>query len=344
MRCYEHRNRKASAVSELPRRTPPVNGPWAAALAWVKADPESQVFPIKERSKNPPLVTLDKAGNNPAKIKRFAQRRPFCNWGLALARSNILAVDVDCKLGKNGQHTFNLLDLEYGFPETKKVWTPTKGFHLYYRGPHRFALGKSGLGEDIDLPNYTLLPGSETAKGLYVPANDLPIVPAPDWIYEMLDARHVGGFLPHTREVTPVVELDQQSNIDWCRDYINDDAPPSIEFQHGDATTLHVAMVLRDHGLSQDTAFELMTDLYNVDDKCIPLWTHEELQAKVRNAFEYGRRAPGSATAEVDFAEPYVGTLPTYVRPPKAMQRRQRGRSQQRKRAAQLTKPFAGAK
>jgi hypothetical protein len=329
-------------ADEVSKTTARVNGPWAAALAWIKVDPQSQIFPIKERCKNPPLVTLDKAGNNPAKIKRFAQRRPFANWGLALARSNILVVDVDTKPGKHGQNTFDVLHMLNTFPDTMKVWTPSKGFHLYYHGEHRFALGKRGLGEDIDCPNYTLLPGSETAAGAYVPANDLPIAPAPDWIYEMLGERHAAE-LPASRNAVAAIELDQPHNIQWCRDYINEDAPPAIEGQNGDMTTLHVAMVLRDRGLSQDTCFGLMDELYNVDDKCIPIWTFEDLQRKVRNAYEYGKNAPGAGTAEADFGVPYIGTIPAYVRPTKAQQRQRRGRGRQNKLAKQAATPFKRA-
>jgi hypothetical protein len=323
-----------------------------AAINWLKANPDTYLFPIAPGKKTPPLISdnLNRASNDPKQIKAWATKWPNCNWGIALKKSNRIVIDVDCKVGKHGQKTFDILGILYELPPTVKVITPSGGFHLYYKGEHVFALGERGFGRDIDSPNYTLIPGCQLADGssYRYAAEDAGFeVPsaadAPSWFYELLGTGKLGE--PPVRQTIAVVDLDQPHNIEWCLDYIHNDAPPAIEGQNGDMTTVHVAMVLRDHGLSEETAFDMMQMNYNIDEKCIPLWSFEELKTKVANAFAYAMNAPGSATAEHDFADDPVpeSELPQYVRPNKATRRVQANRKRQRKLSRQLNQPVRSA-
>jgi hypothetical protein len=86
------------------------------------------------------------------------------------------------------------------------------------------------------------------------------------------------------------------------------DAPQSIAGQGGEQTTLDVATVLKDMGISEPLALELMAELYNVDGRCDPIWSMDEtpaedsLPVKVHNAYTYKRNiAPGASTAEAEF-------------------------------------------
>ncbi len=77
--------------------------------------------------------------------------------------------------------------------------------------------------------------------------------------------------------------------------------PPAIEGQHGDQTTLMVALDGHDRGLSEFTTLELMREHYN--ERCIPGWTGGELEQKVSNAFKYAKRPQGWLNIRRVFAD-----------------------------------------
>jgi len=279
------------------------------ALALLCRNPHWHFFPIAPGTKDRPLVKDNLASgatNNPAVIRSWSVK---CNVGLALAKSEVIAVDVDRKPGKNGEQTFYDLEFRHGdaerdaFPLTFKVLTPSKGWHLYYRGEHKFALGKHGFGEGIDSPNYVLVPGSVLAGGgTYTVIANAALAAAPAWFGEYLkDKERVEA------EQTPVIDLDQPSNIAWAIHYLEYDAPPSIQFKSGEKMLLDIAGVLKDRGISEGTAVELVAEHYNK--RCEPPWSLGEvpiadrLDVKVHNAFAYLRQTqPGANTPQADFS------------------------------------------
>ena len=137
------------------------------ALAYVAAHPTHKIFPIARGVKTPPTIknnlSPDVASNDTEVITAWHDRWPGCNWGLALKASLVIVVDVDCKPGKHGQHTFDMLQLEHGWPKTLQASTPSGGRHYYFNATdvakYVFALGTNGFGRDIDSPNYVLIPG-----------------------------------------------------------------------------------------------------------------------------------------------------------------------------------------
>ena len=54
------------------------------------------------------------------------------------------------------------------------------------------------------------------------------------------------------------VDLDQSANVAWAIDFLKNDAPPAKEGEGGDATTFKVAAALRDYGISESMAVELV--------------------------------------------------------------------------------------
>lgn len=92
---------------------------------------------------------------------------------------------------------------------------------------------------------------------------------------------------------TPEVELDQDGNIQWCIDYLKNDAPPSILGRNGEKAMLDVYGVLKDRGVSYDKAVELIDQYYNVEPKCSPIWNcgdgpeADRHDLKGRNAYTY---------------------------------------------------------
>ena len=286
------------------------------ALNYVKRHPRRVLLPIKPDHKFPPLKPYSQASNDPAMLTRWHQATPGCEWAMMHAQSNCLVMDVDPRHG--GSATLEILEMLYGpLPETEENKTPSGGRHVVFEGPHIFALGKHGFGEGIDSPHYTIIPGCELANGgRYRRTNNLAAVATPSWFYERL-----GQPREHDRAEAvsqePVVEWDQPANIDWSKDYLVHDAPRSVAGEGGEQTTLDVATVLKDMAISEPLALALMTEFYNVDGRCDPIWSMDEtpaedsLSVKVHNAYTYKRNtAPGASTAEAEFANDDLDVKP----------------------------------
>lgn len=270
------------------------------ALDYLAMNPGRYIFPIRAGAKFPPCIkdNLAQASNDPKVVTKWAKKFPGCNWGLSHKKSNVLVVDIDTKPGKEGQATFDMLDIEYGFPETEETVSPTGGKHLIYEGEHVFALGENGFGKDIDSPNYTILAGCVTDKGAYEMVRAGPTAAAPAWFYEVIG--RAKEKLANVGEIA--VELDQPAQVAWAIDFLKNDAEPAIEGKNGDFTTLKTAMRLRDNGISPEKAYELMLEYYNR--RCVPEWTADDLQKKVTNGYNYASQSMvGGKTPEAEFGE-----------------------------------------
>jgi hypothetical protein len=285
------------------------------ALDYLPLHPTRYVFPMKREAKFPPLVqdNLDgNCSNDPEQVKKWHAKWPGCNWGLAHKKSGVLVVDVDTNQakGKVGQDTFDELDILYGFPETEVTTTPSGGKHYIYEGEHIFALGENGLGKDIDSPNYSLLPGCKLKDGSEYVSNGKVAVPTPEWIYDKLKR----GKERLADAGVAVVDLDQPKMVEWAIDYLRNDAEPAIEGKLGDFQTLKVAMSLRDNGISESLAVDLLNEYYN--DRCVPPWDIEGLTAKVRNAYDFASLSKlGGKTAEADFADDDAVEVAASIKP-----------------------------
>lgn len=280
------------------------------------------IFPIKAGAKFPPVVkdNLDRnASKDPIQIRKwvaeFSRNNGGPNWGIALKKSNLFVADVDTKVGKIGQRTYDMLGDFYGWPETYTVRSPSGGFHKYYNGEHVFALGKYGLGADVDCPNYVVAAGCTFTQpdGNIVRYEAIdPTVPrakAPPWIYEVIKSSKKKTRVENAGD--NVVELDQ--SVDWAINFLQYDAEPSIVGKNGDQTTYNTACMLSDYGVSQQKAEELMAEFYNP--RCEPPWEIEGLNKKIDNAYIYRNSQGGSKTAEAEFANvddtETLATLPT---------------------------------
>jgi hypothetical protein len=266
------------------------------------------VFPLPPLMKSPPLFNdyARLASRNPTRIEAWHRANFGCNWGIAPGPSGILVVDEDNKPGKDGAGSLELLEFTYGkLPETLMVSTPSGGRHHYFRGTHVFKLGfRPGL----DSPQYTLAPGCTLADGnRYRIINNVPIADAPAWLIEVIGegaepAAHV--------DQAYVVEPDQPSEIAWYRDWLRNEAPPSIMVSDGGGVLVRIIVPMgKDRGLTRETVKEILSEPggYN-ETKCYPPWELSDDNAnglfkKVDNGFNYCREnAPGSATAQADFA------------------------------------------
>lgn len=129
------------------------------------------------------------------------------------------------------------------------------------------------------------------------------VASAPDWLHDRLDQgrAHSGGVVSE-REI----ELDDPANVDRCIQVLRNRVEArdiAIEGKASDEKTYKLFCVLRDNGVSQETAVELVWDHYIPH--CLPegAYDHEWVASKAENAFEYAQStegvwAPGDMAAE----------------------------------------------
>jgi hypothetical protein len=273
--------------------------PAAVKLAVVAAErhPDWYLFPLPAGAKSPPPTNMLNDGvrppgatNDPAVIAKWGASR---NVGIAPNASGLVFMDVDSKIGKRGQETFDALIAKHGpLPPTLTVRTPSGGLHYWFKETfvvqHRF--GVNAFGPDVDCPQYVLTPGSvviEDGKfiGRYTVIDKSPIAYAPDWFADYLQERVESPGIGDNGE--PAVDLDLPENIQRAIFFLQNDAKPSIQGSGGEKALLDVGGVLKDLGISEREAVELIDEHYNVDGKCVPIWPLGELTTKVHNAFEY---------------------------------------------------------
>ena len=134
-------------------------------------------------------------------------------------------------------------------------------------------------GAVIDGVPYTIVNG----------CRDIPLLP-------LFLSRLVGA--PTERAPTasePLTELDTQENLRRAEVWLRDDAPIAVEGQSGDNTTYKVACQIRDFGISEEKALELLSAW---NDRCEPPWSNDELETKISNAYQFANDRPGNDTPE----------------------------------------------
>lgn len=126
---------------------------------------------------------------------------------------------------------------------------------------------------------------------------------APTWLIDL-----AGRARPKAESnVVPLIQLDQPQAIARATEYLAT-AEPAIEGAGGDTHTYVVAAKLKDFGVSQQTAVDLLLDHWN--ERNSPPWDPAELEQKVEHAYLYGRNAPGAADPMADFTIVETMTTP----------------------------------
>jgi hypothetical protein len=290
------------------------------ALSALRKHPDWYFFKLPKGQKKPPPTNMLNDGvrppgatNDPATVTKWSLWSPAINVGIAPNASRLVFMDVDTKVGKRGAETFAALIAKHGpLPKTLTVRTPSGGLHYWFHETPevQHAFRQNAFGPDVDCPQYVLLPGSHTvfiedkqAEGFYTTVDHSPIADAPLWFAEYLIERESAAATIGDNDA-PAVDLDMPENIKRAIYYLKNDAPPSIQGSNGDKTLLMVCATLKDLGLSETEAATQIEEFYNVDGKCIPVWTAEECAAKSRNAWAYLKETqPGAlgVTPEEDF-------------------------------------------
>jgi hypothetical protein len=280
-----------------------------AAIAAGKAG--HKVFPVIENGKIPAVGGWQhKATTDEAKIRAmWTDKDPVLgdrikNYNIGVSTEGLLVLDVDNKNGKRGSDTLAELDLFHGVPKTFTVKTPTGGLHLYFAPESSVAnsAGRLGLGLDVRGDGgYVVGPGS-TIDGVPYEGDLYPMQPAPRWLEE-----RAGRPSPRASSAKVVELLDTTGAVARATKFL-EDAEPATEGQGGDAYTFKVAASVKDLGVSELTALELMAEVWNP--RCSPPWDFEHLATKVANAYAYGKRPVGEKAPEADFEAAQTDDFP----------------------------------
>lgn len=120
----------------------------------------------------------------------------------------------------------------------------------------------------------------------------------PQWLLDEIE-KHVATRRRHADSHTPIGELDLPDAISRATEYLASRAEPAVEGAGGDFATYRVAARLKDYGISEHVAVDLLLDHWN--EHCAPPWPPEELERKVANAYLYGQNPPGWSSPEAEF-------------------------------------------
>lgn len=260
------------------------------------------VFPIQPGSKYPyaGFAWRKKSTNDPKLVESAGKTARYTdsNWALDVGKSGLFIVDIDKKPEDGIDGFISAKEKGFVFDSAFQVETPSGGRHYYYKGTGKNSASKLAPGVDTrGVGGYVLIPGSINSAGrAYAFKNQGAIPDAPKWIAEILGA-------PSERKPDyeiPLIDLDQEHNIQRAVDYLQNEAPEAFEGHGGNTTTYQTICYIRDMGISEDTCLSLATQYYN--EKCIPPWPSDQLEKLVRNVYKYAKDRPGNATPDVLFS------------------------------------------
>jgi hypothetical protein len=280
---------------------PDISTPLANALQL--AERGFHVFPTN--GKVPRVKFKDAATRDIGQIRAWDAQFLGCNWGVYCGRfgnsESLLAIDVDVKDGKPGNASLAALEAKHGkLPATFTQYTPTGGRHLVYSVPKPIKATKvNSLGEGLDTRadgGYVVAAGGVVETGHYTTNGD-PVVPAPAWLIALCTEK---ANVESAEAPVDLERIDQEAAKRRAAEYLDSQAPRSLKGQGGDATAYKVACRVRDYGVNEATAVELMLDSkWNAESP--PGWSVDKLRVKVHNAYAYASGAAGNAAPEAVF-------------------------------------------
>ncbi len=205
---------------------------------------------------------------------------------------NFAVIDLDLDMAKGKDGKFSLSAYLDGDPfktlgDTFTVETPRGGYHLYFSTEHPVS-NKVGVLEGVDIRGYhgyVLAPGSSIGLKEYTCLSDVPPIKINDAILPLFKKVMM-------REVHDYgIELDNPSALSRARDFLKRRAP-AIEGQGGNYHTYVTVCHLRDLGLSDDTARDMILES-EWNQNCSPPWDAHELTVLINNAYKYAKADAG---------------------------------------------------
>lgn len=287
--------------------------PDAPKLEWALylAELGFHIFPCCERSKLPLIDGYPKRATRDSEQLKKWWTDPVLgfhhDYNVAISTSRfrsdsaLWVIDVDIKGEKRGDHEIVKLEAAgYEFPETFEQITPTGGRHLVYVVDEAVRQSASRIAPGLDTRSnggFILGAGSQTERGRYeIRGHLLTPARAPAW-YTRYGARPADT-RPRPGD-TPSVPVDQGGAVLRAVDYLERHAPLAVEGSAGDHTTYAVACRIKDFGVDQTAAVDILLKHWN--ERCSPPWGADELTTKVENAYIYGSKPVGADAPEVQF-------------------------------------------
>lgn len=277
-------------------------------LQWAQwmAEKGIVVFIVEENGKRPlgGNSWYLRQSTDPQQIAEWFDATPNCNYGVHLGAEYVV-IDLDLKPGINGIEEFEAICRENGVEDflfefnTLVVETPSGGYHLYFKVPFAVA-NKNTFPQGIDVRGavgYVVGAGSRDSRGEWkVLDPSMPIMDCPEFLLTYL--KEPGRKDPNQH--ISLVELDLPENIEQAMLWLRE-AKPAMEGDNGDDHTYEIACKLRDFGLSEGGALEVMHES-GWNSRCDPPWENDELEKKIENSYEYGQNRPGCASESLQLA------------------------------------------
>jgi hypothetical protein len=230
------------------------------------------------------------------------------NYNIAVATlpdDGLVILDYDTKQGQSGGKALAAHDA-LDMPDSFRVSTASGGTHVYLKAPPGVAIPNSvsKLAKNVDVRGnerggYVVAPGSTIHGKPYAITSEEPIEEIPDWLIQKAKANRKQTA---AKQGEVLVTLDLPESLKAARAYLMDYAPEALEGAGGDNTTFQVAARVKDFGLSEDAAFELISEHWN-EEKAIPPWDLDQLRVKVRNAYAHGSLPIGVASPHAEFGD-----------------------------------------
>lgn len=258
------------------------------------------VFPLQAGSKLPACSWKEWATTDPKKIEDHWSKHPFHNIGIHC--KDLLVLDIDSK--NNGQDSLKSLIQTHGpLPKTLRQKTPSGGFHILYRlGDSYVSNSASKIAPGIDIRTtggYIVAAPSRLTNQekpyKWVEA-DSELARVPEWCVNLTRISEIASKL--TNEAVELEGPALDAAIKRAKSLLST-YPPAIQGQGGNAHTFALAAKLRDLGLPQDQALDLLISEWN--DTCVPPWHPEELKFISLNAYRYAKNPLGIDAPEADF-------------------------------------------
>lgn len=265
----------------------PVSDLHAAALRFAEAG--IPVFPCIPGTKVPATDHgFHEASTDPDQINRWWTEEPSLNVAFSPHQAGLGVIDIDGDEGEASWEKWQ--DDNARLPPTYTIRTPRGGRHLYYRGILPATQSKLGVHVDTrGVGSYALIPPSVVGAGKYTledSRSPVPLDPAVHEYLERLKREHVKA---------ASADLDKPENIARARRLLTDYVARghvAVEGQMGDNRTFVTACEVMNLGLNEETAFDLLCELWNP--ACVPPWDEEELEVKVANAARYCQNEAGA--------------------------------------------------
>jgi hypothetical protein len=273
-----------------------------------------RVFPLHEDRKDlsakdqkrpflkdwPALATTDEDT-----IRKWWSEKNY-NYGVAmLPDDNLIVLDYDMKEGQQGAKALEAHDaLE--MCESLRVRTASGGAHIYGKVPEGVKVPNSAskVAKNVDVrgnarASFVVGPGSTIQGSPYEITADKPLEEFPTWVVKKASSDRK---TTTAKQGEILVTLDLPESLKAARSYLVGHAPEALEGAGGDNTTFQVAARVKDFGLSEDAAFELMAEHWN-EEKASPPWDLDQLRVKVANAYRHGSLPIGVASPHAEFGD-----------------------------------------